>query len=134
VYIEDKVIAPGVNTEITTTPYAFNHNPGVDPDDRFVVYFTPYNAISIEENGNISGWMPAGWFNGNEELVVKINGANTPQSVEVIVSDMSGKVISNVTNVTSNEVRIPSNYALGMYLVMVRDEANGDVHNIKVMK
>ena len=79
-------------------------------------------------------WMPTGWFNGNEELVVKINGANTPQSVEVVVSDMSGKVISSVTNVSSNEVRIPSNYAQGMYLVMVRDEANGDVHNIKVMK
>lgn len=134
VYIEDKVIAPGVNTEITATPYAFNHNPATDPDDRFVVHFTPYNSINIEENGTISGWMPAGWFSSSDELVLKINGAHTPQSVEVTVSDMSGKIIDNVTHVTSKEVRISADYAQGMYLVMVRDEANGDVRNIKVMK
>ena len=131
VYIEDKKVAPGVSKDITNTPYRFAYDMADSPL-RFELHFVN-TTISIDENDVIESWNIKGWFDGNGDLKVAFNGYEIPEDVDLIVMDVSGKLLYNGNINTGDEFALSNAYTSGIYMIKVQDSA-GVIRTVRLFK
>lgn len=122
VVLEDKFT--GAKTDLRKGTYTFNHSTGASKD-RFIVHFNKTGAIGLDE------FYGSDIYSYVDEDILTIDLAEV-EDANIKIVDMSGKVVSSLTNQSGQAVVNMRDWAKGVYIINV--ESNGkEVYSNKLV-